>query len=244
MRIQLLHQLNEAGRLYPSMRFGQLLCFICSIADETGPGTVQGVGDETALSTLLGHLVKHAGQREGENNGLVDTPLIRTHLVRTLETLSHRCPEWTLGQLFFRLAALAHVNIYDIEDDVLLETARSTDPGIVWFYHYVDVFEQKSTVCGPGEGTVYPCPCCHYLTLSERGGFEICPVCFWEDDGQDDADAVAIRGGPNGALSLQQARENYRRMGASDPKFQDNVRPPLRREQQLLAAETSNSSGS
>ena len=31
----------------------------------------------------------------------------------------------------------------------------------------------------------YPCPCCGYLTLGDehRGGYEICPVCFWEDDG-------------------------------------------------------------
>jgi hypothetical protein len=27
------------------------------------------------------------------------------------------------------------------------------------------------------------------------------PVCFWEDDGQDDHDADLVRGGPNGALS-------------------------------------------
>ena len=48
------------------------------------------------------------------------------------------------------------------------------------------------------------------LTLSERGGFEICSVCWWEDDGQDDADADVVRGGPNGDLSLTQARKNFR----------------------------------
>jgi hypothetical protein len=42
----------------------------------------------------------------------------------------------------------------------------------------------------------------------ERGGFEICPVCFWEDDGQDDPDADVVLGGPNGQLSLTQARNN------------------------------------
>ncbi|MFF1770133.1 CPCC family cysteine-rich protein [Streptomyces sp. NPDC058249] len=31
----------------------------------------------------------------------------------------------------------------------------------------------------------YGCPCCGFLTLDERGSYEICPVCFWEDDGQD-----------------------------------------------------------
>lgn len=70
------------------------------------------------------------------------------------------------------------------------------------------------------------CPCCGCKTLSERGGFEICQVCFWEDDGQDDSDAADVRGGPNGALSLTQARTNYLRFGACDSKFIANVRRP------------------
>lgn len=30
----------------------------------------------------------------------------------------------------------------------------------------------------------YTCPCCGYKTLEEevRGSYEICPICFWEDD--------------------------------------------------------------
>ena len=55
------------------------------------------------------------------------------------------------------------------------------------------------------------CPCCGCKTLRERGGFQICQVCFWEDDGQDDHDADVVRGGPNGRLSLTQARANYQR---------------------------------
>lgn len=44
----------------------------------------------------------------------------------------------------------------------------------------------------------YRCPCCRYKTLYGRGGYEICKVCFWEDDGQDDHDADEVRGGPSG----------------------------------------------
>ncbi len=62
--------------------------------------------------------------------------------------------------------------------------------------------------------------------LGERGRFEICDVCFWEDDGQDDFDADVVRGGPNGGLSLTEARANYRRFGASDPRRVKDVRPP------------------
>lgn len=43
----------------------------------------------------------------------------------------------------------------------------------------------------------HACPRCGHLTLGERAGFEICPVCFWEDDGQDDAEADVERGGPS-----------------------------------------------
>ncbi|AIJ20651.1 CPCC family cysteine-rich protein [Amycolatopsis methanolica] len=72
----------------------------------------------------------------------------------------------------------------------------------------------------------YACPCCGYLTLRERGGFEICEVCFWEDDGQDAHDADEVRGGPNGWLSLTQARRNFESFGAVEEKALEHVRPP------------------
>jgi hypothetical protein len=73
----------------------------------------------------------------------------------------------------------------------------------------------------------YRCPCCRYKTLHGRGGYEICEVCFWEDDGQDDHGADDVRGGPNGVLSLGQARLNFKAFGATDRKFVSNVRQPL-----------------
>ena len=59
------------------------------------------------------------------------------------------------------------------------------------------------------EGALVACPCCRHRTLQERANFEICVECGWEDDGQDDADAHIVRGGPNGLLSLSQARLEY-----------------------------------
>lgn len=58
------------------------------------------------------------------------------------------------------------------------------------------------------------CPCCDYYALSERGGFEICPVCYWEDDGQD-LDALDVVSGAN-HITLRQARANFAAFGASD----------------------------
>jgi hypothetical protein len=72
----------------------------------------------------------------------------------------------------------------------------------------------------------FRCPCCGSLTLDEQGGYDICPVCFWEDDGQGDHDADVVKGGPNGTLSLAKARANYRAFGACEERFIDKVRRP------------------
>jgi hypothetical protein len=66
---------------------------------------------------------------------------------------------------------------------------------------------------------------CRHKTLHSRGAFEICPVCFWEDDGQDDHDADDTRGGPNGTLSLSEARKNFQTHGAVETRFKKYVRP-------------------
>lgn len=55
----------------------------------------------------------------------------------------------------------------------------------------------------------YLCPCCGMPTLGERAKYEICSLCFWEDDGQDSDDAADIRGGPNHDYSLSEARLNF-----------------------------------
>ena len=66
----------------------------------------------------------------------------------------------------------------------------------------------------------YRCPCCGNYTLWERRyNYEICPVCFWEDD------VVPVAGGANG-ISLREAQENYRKMRAMDAAFLDAVRKP------------------
>ena len=77
----------------------------------------------------------------------------------------------------------------------------------------------------------YQCPCCGYDTLSEPAGgsFEICPVCFWEDDRQQLKDP-SMTGGANG-ISLEEARENYRRFGVSREDLAPYVRPPKKSEQ-------------
>ena len=70
-------------------------------------------------------------------------------------------------------------------------------------------------VLAPRGPEPYTCPCCGHPTLDERGGYDICGECGWEDDGQDDHDSGVVRGGPNGPLSLDPARTEYERRGGT-----------------------------
>lgn len=86
------------------------------------------------------------------------------------------------------------------------------------------------------------CPCCGYPTLGARGGYEICELCSWEDDGQDDATADDVRGGPNHGYSLSHARQNFRRfLVMYEPERDRRVggpdRPEVREIKRRLIAE-------
>jgi hypothetical protein len=65
------------------------------------------------------------------------------------------------------------------------------------------------------------CPCCGLQTLQHRGDYEICRVCWWEDDGQDNARANEVFGGPNGQQSLTRGRVNFLVHGLYDPQRVD-----------------------
>ena len=67
---------------------------------------------------------------------------------------------------------------------------------------------------------IFTCPGCGYPTLSERGGYEICSVCNWEDDGQDNEQADEIWGGPNQGLTLIENRIN---IGKTLQEIADNL---------------------
>jgi Cysteine-rich CPCC len=71
------------------------------------------------------------------------------------------------------------------------------------------------------------CPCCKFKTLYERAADEICPVCFWHDDGQNESEAEEVWGGPNHDLSLRQAQRNFAAFGAIEERFRQLVRAPL-----------------
>ena len=70
----------------------------------------------------------------------------------------------------------------------------------------------------------YTCPCCGYKTLDEEHEYDICPICFWEDDYLQFEDAD-LCGGAN-EVSLRQAQHNYLKYGACDVRSLDSVRKP------------------
>ncbi len=92
-----------------------------------------------------------------------------------------------------------------------------------------------------------PCLCCGCLTLDERGAYDICPVCFWEDDAyliinDNEIKGVRVDGevcdeelldepsGANHGLTLRQGRENYRKFGACEKEMLRYVRKPKKEE--------------
>ncbi len=71
------------------------------------------------------------------------------------------------------------------------------------------------------------CPCCGYYTHTENCYlFEICEVCKWQfEEAAHDKPNVNI-GGAN-KVSLNEARENYKKYGISNPMLCNLGRKPL-----------------
>ena len=77
----------------------------------------------------------------------------------------------------------------------------------------------------------YACPCCGYYTIDLDQGYpcyDICPVCFWEDD-PDQREDETLEDCAN-KISLIEARENYKKFGACDKQYLKFVRKPERKE--------------
>jgi Cysteine-rich CPCC len=73
---------------------------------------------------------------------------------------------------------------------------------------------------------VYPCPCCGYKTLPDRGAYDLCPVCWWEDEGLEPWEYSE----PNGQ-TLVEAQQEYLAQRLPYRLRSGKVRPPKRSEQ-------------
>ncbi len=108
--------------------------------------------------------------------------------------------------------------------DALMELLRPGSGGWPdWFVEAAHDLAARETPYGRR----YPCPCCGHWTLGEppTGTYDICSVCFWEDDPVQFHD-LDFEGGANDQ-SLNQARRNFREYGASDERARSFIRPPL-----------------
>src|SRR5262249_41653279 len=71
----------------------------------------------------------------------------------------------------------------------------------------------------------FPCPCCGHIVFGEPpDSYDLCPICFWEDEN------VQLRwpdwaGGAN-RPSLIDSQRNYRETGAMELRFTGKVRQP------------------
>ena len=75
----------------------------------------------------------------------------------------------------------------------------------------------------------YKCPCCNHFTFEKKERkYDICPVCFWEDDPEQYANPTLERGANH--VSLTQARVNFLHFGASDVDMKKYVRGPKKDE--------------
>jgi hypothetical protein len=70
--------------------------------------------------------------------------------------------------------------------------------------------------------TLVQCDCCDYFTIPKGEDYEICPVCFWEQDAfgitEDD-----LESGANHGMTLKEGRENFKVTGACQERFIDKV---------------------
>lgn len=70
----------------------------------------------------------------------------------------------------------------------------------------------------------YTCPSCGYLTFENTpGSYDICEICFWEDDLSQLR--FANTKGAN-KVTLIQAQKNFQKFGASVKEFVHKVRKP------------------
>jgi hypothetical protein len=108
------------------------------------------------------------------------------------------------------------------KDDPALSDEEIVARRVAWFQAYIS---QRNVFALAGESP-YTCPCCGHPTLTERGAYEIRSECGWEDDGQDEHDSGVVRGGPNGPVGLDQARQQYIAQGGTQqPHHPPN--PPI-----------------
>ena len=89
------------------------------------------------------------------------------------------------------------------------------------------LFPRKSNI----KSEKFACPCCGYRTfdIEPDGTYEICPICFWEDDPIQLEDPNLESGANN--VSLKQGQRNFIEFRACDKEMIKHTRKPKKSEQ-------------
>jgi len=107
-------------------------------------------------------------------------------------------------------------------NDQLVEYLRISYKGIknIYLRRKMEQFIPglKINIIGKEE-ELNPCFCCGYKTIEFRGEYEICPVCFWEDDGVKLGTAYSNVN----HMTLDDAKVNYIKIGAVSDKMKPYV---------------------
>ncbi|WP_278378636.1 CPCC family cysteine-rich protein [Chryseobacterium arthrosphaerae] len=104
-----------------------------------------------------------------------------------------------------------------IEEEEIFEFLRERYTGIKVSYIEEKIkmqYHLPINVNGVPE-ELFPCACCNYKTIKEKGNYEICKVCFWEDDGNDDNSKYSHVN----HMTLKEAKDNFKAKGAILDKF-------------------------
>jgi hypothetical protein len=72
---------------------------------------------------------------------------------------------------------------------------------------------QRVEVDGPVE-PMNQCVCCGRLSMRPGGEWDVCPACYWEDDGTSDVDMISSAN----RMTLRDARRSIAEFGASSPE--------------------------
>lgn len=99
--------------------------------------------------------------------------------------------------------------------------ADQADPVSGDFESFADFCSRPDPEYPQGKNGKYRCPCCLHFTLDGVAQYDICPVCFWEDDGTTGEHGFS----PNG-ISLAEGQENFKTVGACVEDMKPHVRPP------------------
>lgn len=83
------------------------------------------------------------------------------------------------------------------------------DPVTGPFESFSDFCKREDPEYKKGKNGQFQCPCCLNYTLDGVAQYDICPVCFWEDDGTTSEHGFS----PNG-IPLSEGQENFKAIGA------------------------------